>query len=273
MKGSHHSISDGAQRSSRTARTISSSPTSTHSSESSSSHHRHHHHHQHNATTSLSLSLTTATADNYNDNASSLTTPPSPLTTLGARRETDPSHSDDLNPAGLSAVHGQSDSHGQGHLSPSVNQDDGVAAADELVHGRRETGEDGASSLSLSTAAAPHSLTISRHCCSCHIRHAAGLLSEQKRSYASCRYFKGSGIKIDPVCECKGNCPPQQCGLRECMSSKLGAPADGIRRTRNHQGRQPTTPHTQPRHAEVAVLFADLDQTLHRRKVIGDGRC
>ena len=274
MKGSHHSISDDARRASHTARTTSSPTHSSQSSDSSSmtmtsSIHQQHHHHQHNTTTSLSLSLNTATAD-INDNASSLTTLPSPLTPLGARRETDPSHSDDLDPAGLSAVHGQSDSHGQGHLSPSVNQDDGVAAADELVHGRRETGEDGASSLSLSTAAAPHSLTISQHCCSCHIRHAA---KQQKGSYASCRYFKGSGIKIDPDCECKGNCPPQQCGLPECMSSKLGAPADGIRRTRSHQRRQPTPPHTRPLHAEVAVLFADLDQTLHRRKVIGDGRC
>ena len=151
MKGSHHSISDDARRASHTARTTSSPTHSSQSSDSSSmtmtsSIHQQHHHHQHNTTTSLFLSLNTATAD-INDNASSLTTLPSPLTPLGARRETDPSHSDDLDPAGLSAVHGQSDSHGQGHLSPSVNQDDGVAAAEELVHGRRETGEDGAFSI------------------------------------------------------------------------------------------------------------------------------
>ena len=136
------SISESARRASHTARTTSSSTPSTQSTSSSS--------HQHNTTTSPSLSRNTVTADN-DDNASSLTALPSPPTTLGARRETDPSHSDDMDPAGLSAVHGRSDSHGQDHLSPSVNQDDGVAAADELVHGRKETDEGGASPLSLST--------------------------------------------------------------------------------------------------------------------------
>jgi hypothetical protein len=72
------------------------------------------------------------------DDAPSITSLPPPPPTLGARRGVDPSYSDELNPAGSRAAHGQSDSHGQGHLSPSII--DRVAAADQSGHGQ-DTGD------------------------------------------------------------------------------------------------------------------------------------
>ena len=158
---------------------------------------------------------TTTHQRHADDNVDPFTVPPhSP--SISARREPDPSHSDDLDPAGLPAVHGQSDSHGQGHLSPSVN--DGVAAADEARY-ERDAGEN----VTLSSASPlPSTDSLVTPCCQCHVRHA----SRNKKGYLSCG---DQGYHL-AECECKGTCPEGQCGLQQCLSNLCG-PIAGLQYT------------------------------------------